>query len=193
MAYVLTWTDAAKVISQRRRSSYDRQSLKELVDRGVLTECVVRNEKGEAIGISGDRELWSEFSRKVRPKAPAGVSVTRSQGKPASVLNRAPDRMPRSTGSDDLPDYNESRARTEFERANLLELERRQKEGLLIERKVVETTWATIITTSKTKILGIPSRIRQRIPHLTLEEVQLITQLVEETLEELSQEAEGET
>jgi phage terminase Nu1 subunit (DNA packaging protein) len=101
--------------------------------------------------------------------------------------------MPRSTASDDLPDYNESRARTEFERANLLELERRQKEGLLIERKVVETTWATIITTSKTKILGIPSRIRQRIPHLTLEEVQLITELVEETLEELSQEAEGET
>jgi phage terminase Nu1 subunit (DNA packaging protein) len=179
----LNFHQAAQVIAHRERRSYSHNALLDLIKRKRLVDCVVWDADGKAVAIKGEVELMDEFDAKVQKR----------QRKPASVLDRAPDRTPRSTGSDDLPDYNESRARTEFERANLLELERRQKEGLLIERKVVETTWATIITTSKTKILGIPSRIRQRIPHLTLEEVQLITELVEETLEELSQEAEGET
>lgn len=171
----LNFHQAAQVIAHRERRSYSHNALLDLIKRGRLVDCVVWDADGKAVAIKGEAELMAEFDAKVQKR----------QRKPASVLDRAPDRVPR-TGGEDLPDYNESRARTEFERANLLELERRQKESLLIERKVVEATWATIITTSKTKILGIPSRIRQRIPHLSLEEVELITELVRECLDELA-------
>ncbi len=106
-------------------------------------------------------------------------------------MDEAPLAIPVRIRDEELPDYNESRARSEYERANLLELERRQKEGLLLERKVVERTWASLVTAAKVKLLGIPSRAKQRIPHLTLEEIDLLTELVRESLEDLANAGDG--
>lgn len=86
----------------------------------------------------------------------------------------------------ELPDYNESRARSEFEKANLLELERKTKEGELLRRDEVERSWAEAVTIAKTKLLAVPTRARQRIPHLTLDEIEVLTQLVRESLEEIA-------
>ena len=86
----------------------------------------------------------------------------------------------------DLPAYNDSRARTEFEKANLLELDRKTKEGLLLRREDVDQAWNQAVNLTRTKLLGVPSTVKQRIPHLELEEVELITALIREALEELA-------
>ena len=105
--------------------------------------------------------------------------------------------QPRATGgalppppSEGVPDYNESRARHEFEKANLAELDRKQKEGLLLPRDQVEKVWANAVTIARTKLLAVPTRARQRIPHLSLEEVAIVETLIREALEELAEGAE---
>jgi phage terminase Nu1 subunit (DNA packaging protein) len=90
------------------------------------------------------------------------------------------------TPEDQLPSYTESQARKMFEQANLLELERKQKEGLLLPAEQVERVWANSVTIARTKLLGVPTRLRQRIPHLTLEEIAIAEELIRESLEELA-------
>lgn len=109
----------------------------------------------------------------------------------AVVIDQAPQSVPRN-GDSEIPDYNESRARSEFEKANLLELERRQKEGLLLPANQVEKAWAMSVTIAKTKLLAVPTRMRQRIPHLTLEEIAICEALIRECLEELSSEGDDD-
>ena len=93
---------------------------------------------------------------------------------------------PAGAGDDsDPPDYNLSRARSEYERANLLELERRQKEALLVPLEQVTKAWANSVSIARTKLLGVPTRLRQRIPHLTLEEIAMADELIRESLQEV--------
>ena len=61
-----------------------------------------------------------------------------------------------------------------------------QDEKKLLPRDQVEKVWANAVTIARTKLLAIPTRARQRIPHLTLEEVAIVEELIRETLEDLS-------
>lgn len=87
---------------------------------------------------------------------------------------------------ENLPDYNVSRARSEYEKANLLELDRKTKEGHLLRREDVEQAWGGAVNITRTRLLGVPSTAKQRIPHLEIEEVELLTTLIREALDELS-------
>jgi hypothetical protein len=120
----------------------------------------------------------------------ANITRTRSDSpkplRPAAVRSAPTAPKPPPKPPEQLPEYGESRARTEFEKANLLELERRQKEGQLLEREEVERAQAAAIAISKTRLLGVPSTAKQRIPHLSLEEVEILTTLIREALDELA-------
>jgi phage terminase Nu1 subunit (DNA packaging protein) len=85
-----------------------------------------------------------------------------------------------------LPAYNDSRARSEYEKANLLELQRKTQEGLLLRREDVELAWGGAVNITRTRLLGVPSTAKQRIPHLEIEEVELLTTLIREALDELA-------
>lgn len=91
----------------------------------------------------------------------------------------------------DIPEYTVSRARAEYEKANLLELDRKRKEGELLLRSEVQKAWSDAINASKTKLLALPTMAKQRIPHLDLEEIEILTELVREALEGLADESES--
>lgn len=175
-----------------------KQSIYRKIHSGELT--TYPGPKGTPyLALEGLEDQWKKVTRQ-RADSPRPGRPPREQGpvrplderlRQAVVIDQAPESVPRS-GDEQIPDYNESRARSEFEKANLLELERRQKEGLLVPRKDVELTWAQVITTAKTKLLGVPSRAKQRIPHLTLEEIEIINVLMREALEELSGEGDDD-
>lgn len=178
----LNWNEAAAVVGK------SRQAVQDLVRRGVLADCVRRDPSGKPIGITSAEALREEYSVKVRARAGGGgKEATRmaERGKRKSlVVDRAPSRV--RSGGDDVPDYNESRAKTEYEKSLLLELERREKEGQLVERAAVEATLSALAVEVRTKLRAVPSRARQRIPHLTPEEIVILTELVDEALEALS-------
>lgn len=149
---------------------------------------VVRTSDGkELIKSETLREDWFANTMAkigVGPKPPAGETAF-----PPARPKR--DRsLTEPEPGDIVPDYNESRARTEYLKAELLELERKEKEGLLVRASDVEAKWVEVITISRTKVMGIPSKAKQRIPDLTQDQVVVLEDIVREALEELA-EADG--
>lgn len=174
---LLNSRQAAELIQERTGRKCSRQNLEDLCRRGRLPRSCVSL---KPIRLDSAR-LVGEFEGTIDVRQQTRANVT-------SVVDIAPESMPARRRSVDaeLPEYNESRARSEYERANLLELERQQKEGLLLRREDVDQAWAAAVNITRTKLLGIPSVAKQRIPHLELEEVELLTVLIREALEELA-------
>lgn len=82
--------------------------------------------------------------------------------------------------------YTDARALRESYTAQLARLEYEQKAGELVSAREVANRLAGVFVTCRSKILAIPTRARQQIPHLSTAEVDVIDRLVREALEELS-------
>ena len=91
-----------------------------------------------------------------------------------------------SQSKTEYPEYGESKARTEHLKAELLELERQEKEKSLVSVEEVNTMWQTIITNTRNKMLGVASKAQQRLPDLDVSAVNCIDDIVREALEELA-------
>jgi hypothetical protein len=152
---------------------------------------VVRTGDGrELVNSATMREEWDRNTQKRvgrGPKPPAGTTertpMRPDEPTPKERREQATD-LARTT--EDIPNYNESRARTEHLKAELLELERKQKEQILVKAEEVEAKWVEIITMARTKILGIPTKAKQRIPDLDTDAISLLDDIVRETLEDLA-------
>ena len=90
-------------------------------------------------------------------------------------------------------DYAVSRAareaaavRRELAAAEVAELELRQLKGELIEASDAAARFVEVVTAAKTKLLGLPVRARQRLPHLSADDVRTLDDLVRQALEELA-------
>jgi hypothetical protein len=183
-ALLLNSRKAAELIQEKTGRSCTRQNLEKLCRQGRLPKSC---KSLQPIRVDGeiliDEYLTSVDQRQaIRPKPGVARSVADSAPRAMPIFNATPD--------DQLPPYTESQARKAYEQANLLELERKQKEALLLPADEVERAWADTVAIAKTKLLAVPSRLRQRIPHLTLEEIAIAENLIRESLEELS--AEGD-
>ena len=86
----------------------------------------------------------------------------------------------------DIPAYEESRARTEHLKAELLDIERKQKEQQLVDSKQVQAKWLEVISIAKNKVLGIPSKAKQRIPELDVSAMNCLEDIVRESVEEIA-------
>ena len=135
----------------------------------------------------GLEELWGQISRRQTnsaplPLRPAAVRQAPPEPKPATPA--APQRPRAADG--EVPDYNDERARHEREKRLLAELARQEKERELLRREDVELAWGQAVNITRTRLLGVPSTAKQRIPHLDLDEVELLTALIREALDELA-------
>ena len=136
------------------------------------------------------REEWAKNTQTrigMGPKPPGeGAAKKPLRSKEERMAVKSEPRI--SKTSEAIPDYDESRARTEHLKAELLELERQQKEGLLVKAEEVEHEWVEIITRARTKLLGIPTKAKQRIPDLDTDAIGVLDDIVREALEDLSEE-----
>jgi hypothetical protein len=71
-------------------------------------------------------------------------------------------------------------------KAKTAELKFRQEAGELVPAESVAAKLEDTFRTCRTKLLGIPSRARQALPHLTLQDLAALESLVREALEELA-------
>jgi len=148
------------------------------VKEGRLSVVATKDGR-ELINSETMRTEWDANTQRkigVGPKPPAGESRW-----PERRAKREPMRA-----ADEVPDYNESRARTEFLKAELLEIERAEKEGRLINADDVSAKWAELVTIARTKIMGIPSKAKQRMPDLSADDAVLLEEIVREALEDLA-------
>ena len=185
----LNSTKGAELIEAQTGRRCTRQNLDKLCDRGALrgSPCILQ---AKPLRVDGDL-LVSEYLARVAPHQAEARQPAAKRERPAPVdatpgpPRRQPAQLP-SDAPEDLPDYTISRARSEYEKANLLELDRKTKEGLLLRREDVELAWSSAVNITRTRLLGVPSTAKQRIPHLEVEEVELLTTLIREALDELA-------
>lgn len=178
----------AELIRERTGRSCSRQNLEKLVKQGKLprsTACAAPVRVRAELLVE---EYLSSIDERQSVRDKPGVKRELSEQR---VMDRAPSSVPGETVEDDeLPAYTVSQQRKAYEQANLLELERREKEGQLVERASVEVTLTSLAGEVRTKLVAVPSRARQRIPHLTTEEIAILTDLIDEALESLAKRGE---
>lgn len=181
MPDLLNSSQAAALIEARTGRRCSRQNLEKLCVKGALrgSSCIAQEKPWR---FHGELAV-SEYLAKVSP-IQADVQQPRSAPLPP-VARAVPAQLP-ADAPEDLPDYTISRARSEYEKANLLELQRKTQEGLLLRREDVELAWGSAVNITRTRLLGVPSTAKQRIPHLEVEEVELLTTLIREALDELA-------
>jgi hypothetical protein len=136
------------------------------------------------------RDEWAKNTQRRIGVGPKPPSTSPKPLRPREERLSGGASTPRISETDEaIPDYDESRARTEHLKAELLELDRKQKQGLLVPAADIEAKWVEIVTLARTKILGIPTKAKQRIPDLDTDAIGLLEDIVRETLEDLSNEA----
>jgi phage terminase Nu1 subunit (DNA packaging protein) len=77
--------------------------------------------------------------------------------------------------------------RERLARAEAFEFEMRRKKREVVDAREVEICWSTRVVATRTALLGIPSRYRARLPHLTAADIVVLDGLIRETLVQLSQ------
>jgi len=185
----LNSSKGAELIEAQTGRRCTRQNLDKLCDRGALrgSPCILQ---AKPLRVDGDL-LVSEYLARVAPHQAEAQQPAAKRERPGPVEatpappRRQPALLP-SVAPEELPAYNDSRARSEYEKANLLELQRKTQEGLLLRREDVELAWGGAVNITRTRLLGVPSTAKQRIPHLEIEEVELLTTLIREALDELA-------
>lgn len=182
MATPLNAKAGAELIQSATGRRCTRQNLDKLCERGALagSPCVLQQ---KPLRVDGDL-LVSEYLSKVAPHQAEAQQPTQKREAPRAATT-TPAQLP-ADRPEELPEYTISRARSEYEKANLLELQRKTQEGQLLRREDVETATGKAVNMARTKVLGVPSRAKQQIPHLTPDEVELIRDLLREALEELA-------
>jgi predicted DNA-binding transcriptional regulator AlpA len=170
---LITVSQAAKVLGLKSRESIYRK-----IRTGDLAS-VPGGEGSPLIERDGLEDRWQQITREQKNSPKPLRSAAERTKAPANQPSPARD-------SSELPDYNESRARSEYEKANLLELQRKTQEGLLLRREDAVQAWNQAVNITRTRLLGVPSTAKQRIPHLEIEEVELLTGLIREALDELA-------
>jgi hypothetical protein len=140
----------------------------------------------EMISIKGSSPSPTEHDAPYFPPPP---SPTVQVGFDAKALGLPDKPTLESSGSDNS--YASARAYKEHFLARQAELVFLENAGKLLGLEGIKKKWASIASLVRTKVLGIPSKAKQRIPDLTNEQYFLLEAIIREALEDLSTEGES--
>jgi phage terminase Nu1 subunit (DNA packaging protein) len=143
--------------------------------RGVTLQAV---QKAVADGrITVDRDEKNRI--KVDPKKADAQWARNTQG--AKDRTKAP-----AHTSIEGPSYAESRAVREEYQAKIAKLTFEEMSGKLVDAEEVKKAWTSIIAITKTRLLSVPSKAKSKIPHLTLDDIATLEELIREALSEVA-------
>lgn len=84
------------------------------------------------------------------------------------------------------PSITESRAITEDFKARMARLDFEERSGRLVDAELVKVKFVNMITAARNAVLGVPTRAKQRLPHLTVQDVETLEALIAEALESVA-------
>ena len=156
----ITFSDLAQLKGVTRSAGSQRRQT------GILDAAIVKVGAREKLNKELALELWDKNSVSFTPEIKESIKNVGS--------------------SEELPSFNESRAKREAMMARLAEIEVEEKEKVLVPSEDVKRSWVQLVTIAKTKVLGIPTKAKQRIPDLDKGAMALLDEIVRETLEDLA-------
>lgn len=175
---LITVAEAASILNKKSRGSIYRK-----LKTGEL-ESVPGPDGQPLIERSGLEERWAQIARPKasHPLRPAAERMAPPAAPPQPPAKKPPAKKQSTSvlqGEDaEIPDWNVSRARTEFEKANIMELDRRQKEGELLLREDVMKAWDQALAIVRSDILGLASKCKERMPELEPEQVERMREVI---------------
>jgi phage terminase Nu1 subunit (DNA packaging protein) len=93
--------------------------------------------------------------------------------------------VPKNARAAPLAKATAERGRLAAAQANLAEIKAAKLRGSLVEAAEVEATWGGVLRTVRASMLAVPSRVSQRLPHLTAHDVADIDAEVRAALTEI--------
>lgn len=85
----------------------------------------------------------------------------------------------------DIPSIAESRAITEAYKAKITKLMYERDLGRMVDAEEFKRRFSTMVVAARTRLLGVPSKAKGRIPHLSVDDVDVLIDLIREALEDL--------
>jgi hypothetical protein len=181
------------------RRGVTAMAVSKAIKSGRLAKSVVRDASGDpkiADADLADRE-WDRSTD--LSKAPGYVKERASSRAPAAQrppLRAVPPADDAGGGADgpgpEELNLSQETAREKHWKANKAEIEYREKLGQLVDAQDLKGQISDAFTRVRSRLAGLPTRVRQQIPHLTAEEVGIIDDFVREALDELALKLESE-
>jgi phage terminase Nu1 subunit (DNA packaging protein) len=150
------------------------------VSRVAVSKAIKRGRFVESLTYRDGRPWFTDFGVAER-EWHANVDRTRA---PSGVKDQdaGDDEDDQEDGG---PSLSKASAREKHWKALTAELTYKQRAGELVNAAELQAAMADTFTTVRTRLLGVPSKAKQRLPELTLEQLATIDDLVREGLEEL--------
>lgn len=171
-------------------------AVSEAIKNGRLVRCVVRDQFDQpkiADEELADQEWLRNTDSVKRANAGGGVDRPRPLTDALELLS-IPQPPARAAGavrvvehSAELDSVATSTERLKSAQADLAELKRDAERAELVPARDVERRLIAVFTACKTRLLAIPSRYRQALPHLVTADVVALENLIREALEDLAE------
>ncbi len=145
----------------------------------------------KALGVSLSALQEARDSGRINLTPPIDVEALRAQWVDSSNV-QGPAPMAERTAPTVAPDdaqvsLADARRRKELALAELREIELAKERGSLIPVRDVELGWVRILTAARTRLLELPTRVKQAVPGLTPKDVETIREIVREALTDLAE------
>lgn len=172
--------DGTSLRAYARHRGVSAPAVLKAIRAGRLKESIARDRRGtpRIVDVKLADEEWARNTD--LSKAPGYVKERSEPGQEGSQQLPAAPKGPSP--------LTEATTREKDARARLAELEYQRKAGGLINAKVAEDAMVDLVTRSRTKLLGVPNRLKQRHPELAPAVLQALDSLMREALEELATE-----
>lgn len=83
-------------------------------------------------------------------------------------------------------DGRQQRARLARLQADRVELEIARERGQLVDAEEMRLAYVTLVTAARNRLLGIPNAAKGRFPHLTVDEIEALEDMIVAALEEVA-------
>ena len=195
MASALNSRQGSELIEAQTGRRCSRQNLDTLCEHGALqgSPCVLQT---KPLRVDADLLVAEYLARVGQNQSEAQQPTVKRQASTSPAAKALPPPAappPRRAASEppppqpgEVPSYNDERALHEREKRLIAQMDRMEKARLLLPREEVDLAWGNAVNITRTRLLGVPSTAKQRIPHLEIEEVELLTTLIREALDELA-------
>jgi len=183
---LLTIRDAAAMLGLSSRNQIYRA-----IRGGFLEEVLVdgvRHVRREGLREAWDRvpKVKSKHGSRKPPVEAAQKPLRPAKERMAAKTDAARSERRLADSDGEAPDFNTERAWTEYEKKLKLQVERELLEGKLVYREDYEQARKAVALTLQDQALSLPQQIKNQIPHLTVEEQDIISRLVNQFLQNVA-------